>query len=269
MAAFPSLGCNAGIYANPSAHSAFATTALSFCSVKYSQRRTPCGHVRLRQTSLIAGSKLPPSSKGRCNLRLHSRKGADEEDFITTLIEKTASTFSRPILAGFLDPPLALGYPIVLLTGIWILPFVTSILLVVCFGFYAWLGRSAVLSDWEDEEDAVAPVDLLALGAATVTSGLLTPFDSSVDDGVTQAFASNAMIVSSSPSWLGSMVIISLIAALLLVSSKVDLRVENDEDSLRDDDGAATNERALMNLWDQSLEGQDVDVDIQDKDLYE
>lgn len=223
--------------------------------------------------------------------RWHSRKGEDnnDDDFIATLAETVGSIFSRPLLVGSLDPPLALGYPIVILASILILPIVTSVLLVVCFCLYTWFGRAVVLSDWEDDEEERPPVDLLALGAAVVTARLLTPL--SVGGGAaTVTTLPGRMILlvpaTSSPSWLiQGVVFITLIATLVLVASKGDdgggLQVGpaettttysseaslevHDKDLQIDNVASTNNERKLMDLWDESLKSQSTSTKVENQ----
>lgn len=268
------MGSDTGISVNPFELSVFNAVPLAFCSASYYylRRRTRYDRVGSFHTSLLVAdvSRLPSLATNRFSSRLHGQKGEDDGNPVFTLIETTASIFSKPVLVGSLDPPLVLGYPIVLLAGIWVLPFVTSALLVVCYSGYAWFGRSVVLSDWEtDDEEERPPVDLLALGAATVTSGLLAPFDSAVANRASPLFQNDFILVP----------LIATAFALLLFATinRIEagdpgqagevVSLESEEDDTPPIGSVTMNERKLMDLWDQSLKGKGVNVDNLDDEV--
>ncbi len=178
-----------------------------------------------------------------------ARNTNDDQDVITNVVESISSIFSTPL--GFLDPPLATGYPILLLAGLWILPPATSLLLILLFTIYSWLGRSVILEEEVEEDEQRPPTDLLALGAATVTSGLLAPFSSSIVGGKTQY----ENVVSDPFRLLVIITAVSVVALYLSFVANKSLSksgMNRDEETLQSSD-LLTNEKQLMEIWDQSL----------------
>lgn len=210
------------------------------------------------------GMQRTITSKRLVVYALHSKKtehdDRDDNDGITTLIASLTSTLSRPI--PLVDPPLAWGYPIVLVASLGILPLTTSLLFIGLFILFSWLGRAVVSSDDfvddddVDEDNLRPPTDLLALGASIVTSGILAPFGSSNSIVLNPSLENSPGVMVAS---VGGLLLLSLgffsWTSIGKVQQQSDPR-STDEPSLFDDP-IISNERQWMDLWDRSLEEQE------------
>jgi hypothetical protein len=198
----------------------------------------------------------PVVVQARYEKRNDDEKNVDKEDnlvisLVDTLIETTSK--NTPGLAT-----LPLGYPLALLILAALLPLSTSLLLVVFFVGFAYIGRrfvqddddgidtlSSEEEDEEEEEDLAArpTTDLLALGAAIVSAGILSPGD-------------GALNVERFPP-LG----VLLVASLLIGSTVYFLRIPTSSasssrptvDSSEREPDIILPEKQWMNRWDQEL----------------
>jgi hypothetical protein len=217
------------------------------------------------------------SRSSRCQVPVvvqarYAKRNDDEENLdkennlvislVDTLIETTSK--NTPGLAT-----LPLGYPLALLILAALLPLSTSLLLVVLFVGFSYIGRRFVQdegdgidtlsSEEEDEEEeeeedlAARPTtDLLALGAAIVSAGILSPGD-------------GALNVERFPP-LG----VLLVASLLIGSTVYFLRIPTSSASRTGSRPTVISEREpdiispekqWMNRWDQELKDRKKDED--------
>lgn len=189
-----------------------------------------------------------------------------DDDGITAWIASIATTVSSPM--PFVDPPLAWGYPLVLLASLGILPPTTSLPWIALFILFSWLGRTVIpFDDWDennnDNEEATddnqrPSTDLLALGASIVTSGIVAPFGSNSNNSLVLSWNQSPWIMAS----LGGFLVIGLGLVLSRISmGKVLVRQASDtsssEEQLQVEDRMLSNEREWMELWDRSLEEQE------------
>ena len=178
-----------------------------------------------------------------------NRDGRDESGRVVSLIEQVANTIAKPVPG--IEPSLAIGYPIALSISALLLPIDTAALIGVFFGLYAFLGRRLILEEYaaeqqsrkdDDEEEEDRPrTDLLALGAAIASAGLLSP-DGFLKTSATVLVSDNTWIL------LGTLVGVGAVAWLLPPGKSH--QGEEAEDETKD---LPSVEREFMNLWDRKL----------------
>jgi hypothetical protein len=203
------------------------------------------------------------------NSKLHSHKKDSDDDPVVSIVQRVASIAATPLLGGTLKRPLALGYPLVLLASVFFLPPLTSLLLVITFGLFAWLGRYAIVEDHdfdkEEEEDQDSlSTDALALGAAGLTAGILAPMSMFSPGNIPLDIASVTVTV-------------GLLSAIALLQNKTpsaqqDQIVGTQEPVINGAENVdaetegdlSANEKRLMELWDQSFNNGRAKTDSKD-----
>lgn len=217
-----------------------------------------------RGATLVAPGLIPSATSPLCRFKtrqiaLFQKKNAEEEDQTpnpdetgASIVEQTTSVLSTPIFEGTLNRPLALGYPLALLLGTLILPFSTSVLFAIGFGAFAWIGRSAIDQD-EDEENDEGEVslssDFLALVAAGLTAGILAPLSESVVPSVSIDNDPLYFVV------VGALIVLALPSITNSTSSIGPTSIQDFIDKDDDDDelSISANEKRMMRLWDQAF----------------
>lgn len=142
-------------------------------------------------------------------------------------------------------PDFWVGYPVILLASTLVVPVTTALLFGLAFAGYAALGRVAVPKedydyddDEDDDEDVQVSTDVLALGAAIATAGLLAP----ANDATTIL-----SMADDDPSWLALVSALAVAASVAIGGSSLVAKEDRDEDDL------SNAEQELMNLWDKDL----------------
>jgi hypothetical protein len=176
-----------------------------------------------------------------------------------------------------IDPPLPLGYPIAL-TAVALVTYssVTSVLVVAFFVLYSYLGRQWILNDYfdekqqqeqanetiqcdndEDEDDTAPNTDLLALGGAIVSAGIMTP--SSIIYGGGGGAAVTSAVASSGSGDTLWVVVAAAMATSIAIFGWLGNNKNNKLDFNQDKSFSfppptlKSPEQELMSLWDQTL----------------
>jgi hypothetical protein len=188
----------------------------------------------------------------------------DDDNIVISIVERLAMTFTKPTPG--ITPSLAIGYPLALLASAVILPVTSSLLLAFFFVLFSFIGRKFILEDYfeeakeergrdntqdvdEDDKESRPTTDLLAFGAAIVSSGLLSPSSNHIVLAAPAAVNNGG---GNLPILLGAIGLGSVILLLLAegTSKPPTAAAKETEESF---------EKEIMDIWDRELrdEGRD------------
>jgi hypothetical protein len=201
----------------------------------------------------------------------------DESFDLLVLLEQVVEAIVTRPTPGII-PPLPVGYPIALTVVALVTPsWTTSVLLVTFFVLYSFIGREWILNDYfdekqqeqqqeqanetkhyetdSDEEDPAPNTDLLALGGAIVSAGILTPSSITYGGGgggaaITAAASSG----SDATLWVVALAMAASIGMFGWLGNNNNNKMDfNQDESSSLPPPIKSPEHELMSLWDQTL----------------
>ena len=172
-----------------------------------------------------------------------------DKNIVARSIDQIGQIISKPIPG--IVPDFAIGYPIVLLLATAWLPITTSVILILFFSLFSYAGRLLIKVDELAADDGdETNTDLLALGGAIASAGLLSPIEGASDLSLA---IPNALATSLLISTVG-------IGTLLWI-----LNWNTDNEKIDIDESSSTSnlspEQELMELWDKKMSNLGDDID--------
>ena len=226
---------------------------LSFTKLKHHSYRHPtreglcpqqCANKFSSSRSFQMRGTTGPYARNRGVGPLFNGKGDDydfDKNIVARSIDQIGQIISQP-LPGIV-PDFAIGYPIVLLLAAVWLPVTTSVLFILFFSIFCYAGRRLIKVDEDaDNDEDETNTDLLALGGAIASAGLLSPFEGAND---LPLVTTNSLAISLVTSTVG-------IGTLLWI-----LKWNTDNEKVEEDEVSSSSsispEQELMELWDKKM----------------